>query len=284
MLILCILLVNNSESLGITTGQAARISFLAASVWWGVFGAISFYFLKTRQPEKEVPSQKSLLTVGFGELWQTLKELRRLRYTMLFLIAYLFYNDGIQTVILQSSVFMSYELFTSKGLPLDNSFLLIIFLIAQISAFVGAILFERIARKIGSKQTIILSLVIWCGIVIYTFAFFSTPTQAYFIGGFIGMVLGSAQALSRSLYSQMIPAGRESSFFGLYEISEKGTSWMGQILFTIIVGATGSFRYAILGLIVFFVVGTVILLFTDTTRAIHEAGNLTPEEASEATV
>lgn len=99
------------------------------------------------------------------------------------------------------------------------------------------------------------------------------------MGAFIGMVLGSAQALSRSLYSQMIPAGRESSFFGLYEISEKGTSWMGQLMFTIIVGATGSFRSAILGLIFFFVVGSVILLFTDTKKAIHEAGNLTPEEA-----
>lgn len=283
MLALCFILLYNAERLGITTGFAARISFLAAAVWWGAFGAVSFFLLKTRHPEKGMPTDKNLVTIGFSELWQTLKELRRLRYTMLFLIAYLFYNDGIQTVILQSSVFMSYELFTSKGLPVDNSFLLIIFTIAQLSAFVGALVFERIARFIGAKKTIILSLIIWCGIVIYTFAFFSTPTQAYFIGAFIGMVLGSAQALSRSLYSQMIPAGRESSFFGLYEISEKGTSWMGQILFTIIVSQTNSFRYAILGLIIFFVVGTVILLFTDTTRAIHEAGNRTPEEASEPT-
>lgn len=280
MLILCILLINNAEGLGITTALAARISFLAASVWWGIFGAISFYLLKTRKSEKTVPEDKNLVTVGFTELWQTLKELRRLRYTMLFLVAYLFYNDGIQTVILQSSVFISYELFTSKGLPVDNSFLLVIFLIAQASAFVGAILFERIARIIGAKRTIILSLIIWCAIVIYAYGFFQTKSQAYFIGACIGMVLGSAQALSRSLYSQMIPVGRESSFFGLYEISEKGTSWMGQILFTIIVGATGSFRQAILGLIVFFVAGSLILLFTDTTRAIHEAGNLTPEEAA----
>jgi UMF1 family MFS transporter len=78
----------------------------------------------------------------------------------------------------------------------------------------------------------------------------------------------------------MIPKGREASFFGLYEISEKGTSWMGTLLFTIIVGATGSFRHAILGLMVFFIAGSLILLFTDTTRAIHEAGNRTPEEAA----
>lgn len=281
MLILCIVLINNAESFGITTGLAVRISFLASSVWWGIFGAISFYLLKTRQPEKAIAGNKSLITVGFSELWETLKELRKLRYTMLFLIAYLFYNDGIQTVILQSSVFISYELFTKNNLPVDSTFLLLIFLIAQISAFVGALLFERIARLIGAKRTIILSLIIWCGIVIYTYAFFQTKFQAYFVGAIIGMVLGSAQALSRSLYSQMIPRGRESSFFGLYEISEKGTSWMGQILFTIIVGATGSFRQAILGLIVFFVVGSIVLLFTDTNKAIHEAGNLTPEEAAQ---
>jgi UMF1 family MFS transporter len=283
MLVLCILLLENAESLGITRGLAARISFLLAAAWWGIFAAVSFYLVKTRKPDKEVPANKNLLTVGFSELWQTLRELRKLRYTTLFLIAYLFYNDGIQTVILQSSVFISYELFTSKGLEVDSSFLIVIFIIAQFSALVGALGFERIARVLGAKRTIILSLLIWCAIVIYAFAFFENKTQAYFMGACIGMVLGSAQALSRSLYSQMIPVGRESGFFGLYEISEKGTSWMGQLLFIIIINATNSFRYAILGLIFFFVAGTVILLFTDTTRAIHEAGNLTPEEAAKET-
>ncbi|MFL6468096.1 MAG: MFS transporter [Pyrinomonadaceae bacterium] len=282
MLMLNLLFISNAGSFGFTTGEAVRICFLAAALWWGIFAAITFVLLKSRDAVKSVPSNKNLITVGFGELWQTLKELRRLRYTMLFLIAYLFYNDGIQTVILQSSVFISYELFTSKGLENDNSFLIIIFAIAQISAAAGAFLFERIARFLGSKHTIILSLFIWCAIVVYAYALFATKTQAYVMGAVIGMVLGSAQALSRSLYSQMIPAGRESAFFGLYEISEKGTSWMGQLMFTIIVGATGSFRHAILGLIVFFVIGSVILVFTDTTKAIHEAGNLTPEEAEKA--
>ena len=160
-------------------------------------------------------------------------------------------------------------------------FLIVIFAIAQISAFAGALIFERIARVVGAKWTIMVSLFIWCAIVIYAYAFFENKTQAYVMGSVIGMVLGAAQALSRSLYSQMIPAGRESGFFGLYEISEKGTSWMGQLMFTIIVGATGSFRHAILGLIVFFIVGSVLLFFTNTERAIHEAGNLTPEEAAE---
>ncbi len=282
MLALNFALLSFADDLGISTGMAVRISFLAASLWWGLFAIITFYLVKSTGRPKEVPEGQTLVSVGFRELWQTLKELRRLRYTALFLIAYLFYNDGIQTVILQSSVFLSYELFTSRGLPENNSFLLGIFFVAQLSALAGAIVFERISRYIGAKRTILISLAIWCGIVIYAYGFLSSTFQAWIMAGFIGMVLGSSQALSRSLYSQMIPADRESSFFGLYEISEKSTSWMGQLLFVVIVGATGSYRSAILGLIVFFVAGSILLLFTDTARAIHEAGNLTPEEAEAA--
>ncbi len=282
MLILNLLLINNAESLGITKGFAVRISILAASLWWGIFAVVTFYLVKSREPEKQLPQDKKLITIGFSEIKETFKELKRLKYTTLFLVAYLFYNDGIQTVILQSSAFLSNELFTlqERNANEDQTFLIGIFIVAQIFAFIGAISFERLARYIGAKKTIILSLIIWCSIVIFAYSFLHSKWQAWIMGAFIGLVLGSAQALSRSLFSQMIPKGRESSFFGLYEISEKGTSWMGQLLFTIVVGATGSFRHAILALIVFFVIGSVILLFTDTTRAIHEAGNLTPEEAA----
>ncbi len=281
MLVLNLLLVNNNESLGIDKGTAVRISFLTASIWWGIFGAISFALIRNRNASKVAPDHESLLTIGFKELWQTFRELKKLRHTLRFLIGYLFYNDGIQTVILMSSAFISQELFSQeeRDASADQAFLIKVFLVAQVSAFVGAIVFERIARVIGAKKTIIVSLLVWCGIVIFAYGYLATQLQALIMAVFIGLVLGSAQALSRSLYSQMIPVGRESSFFGLYEISEKGTSWMGQLMFTIIVGATGSFRQAILGLVVFFVVGNIILIFTDTTRAIHEAGNLTPEEA-----
>jgi UMF1 family MFS transporter len=151
-------------------------------------------------------------------------------------------------------------------------------LVAQISALVGSISFERLARIIGAKKTLLISLFIWICIVIFAYGFLQTIWQAWVMSVFIGLVLGSSQALSRSLYSQMIPQGRESSFFGLYEISERGTSLVGSLVFAIVVGITGSFRQAILSMIVFFAVGIIILLFTDTTRAIHEAGNSTPEE------
>ncbi|HMQ04027.1 MAG TPA: MFS transporter [Pyrinomonadaceae bacterium] len=283
MLIGNLLLINNAETLGISTGLAVRISFLAAAVWWGGFAAITFWLIKSPTDIREIPEGKNIVTIGFAEIWETLKELKRLKLTALFLVGYLCYNDGIQTVILMSSAFLSNELFTAAERleGLDQSFLFTIFLIAQVAAFAGAMGFERIARFIGAKRTIIVSLLVWIGIVVYAYGYLATRTQAMFMGAAIGLVLGSVQALSRSLYSQMIPAGRESSFFGLYEISEKGTAWMGQLTFAIIVGATGSFRHAILGLIVFFIVGLVILAVTNTTRAIHEAGNLTPEEAAD---
>jgi UMF1 family MFS transporter len=179
-----------------------------------------------------------------------------------------------------SSVFLAQELFVSKGLETSNSFLIGIFLVAQISALAGSLIFERISRVIGAKWSILISLVIWCGIVIYAYGFLTNSAQAWIMAIFIGTVLGSSQALSRSLYSQMIPEGRESSFFGLYEISERGTSWLGPLLFGVVVDSTGSYRQAILALIVFFIAGSLILLFTNTKKAIHEAGNLTPEEAA----
>ena len=174
---------------------------------------------------------------------------------------------------MMSSIFISHELFVSKGLETNQALLLGIFLIAQFMALVGSIVFERIARFIGAKRTVLLALGIWCGIVIYAYWFFETVTQAIIMAVFIGLVLGSAQALSRSLYSQMIPKDRESSFFGLYEISEKGTSWLGNLVFAVVVGITGSYRSAILSIIMFFVVGSVILIFTDTEQAILESGN-----------
>jgi UMF1 family MFS transporter len=280
ILLLNLGLLAYAENLGFSQGFAVRLSLLAASLWWGVFAIFTFYQLKPRYPDAAIPHGRSLLTVGFAELIQTLKQVNHLRGTARFLIGYLFYNDGIQTVITMSSVFLAQELFVSRGVETNNSFLIGIFLAAQISALIGSIVFERVARIIGAKWSILLSLAVWCGIVIYAYAFLNSTFQAWVMSVFIGLVLGSSQALSRSLYSQMIPVGRESSFFGLYEISERGTSWLGPLLFGVVVDASGSYRQAILALIVFFIAGSLILLFTDTKKAIHDAGNLTPEEAA----
>ena len=276
-----LIFLSKAEAIGISTGMAVRICLLTAGIWWGLFALITFSLLKTRSPAREVPAGKGYLSAGIGELIETFRELFKLKNTLSFLIGYLLYNDGIQTVIYGSAIFISQEIFVANHLEVDNKVLIIAFLIAQFVGFFGALVFERIARITSSKNAIIISLIIWAAIVIYAYGFLYTITQAYIMSGFIGFVLGGSQALSRSLFSQMIPAGRESSFFGIYEISERGTSWIGPLVFGFVAQMTDSYRPAILALIVFFVTGVIILFFTDTAKAIHEAGNLTPEEAAE---
>ena len=280
LLLLNFLLVRSAPRLGLDTMMAVRISLLSAGVWWGGFALITFSLLKTRAAEKSLPPGKNYLTVGFSELGRTFRELARLRHTLKYLVAYLLFNDGVQTVISMASVFMAQELFTSKGLPTDQSFLLGLFLMVQFVAIFGALLFERIAYAIGTKRAILISLVCWAGVVIYGYGFLYTTRQAWAMGAVIAIVLGGSQALSRSLFSRMIPAGREASFFGIYEVSERGTSWMGPLVFGVVVAATNSYRQALLSLIIFFVGGAIILYLTNTDKAIHEAGNLLPEEAA----
>ena len=279
VLIANLVFLKNSESYGITLELAVRICLLASGIWWGGFSLVTFWLLKTREPARTVPEGQHYLIAGIKELIGTVKELRRLKHTLKFLVAYLLYNDGIQTVITASSVFLSQELFVARGLETDRTVLFIAFLIAQIVAFVGAIFFERLAHLTSTKTAILTSLAIWSGVVIYAFGFLSTVTQAYVMSGLIGFVLGGSQALSRSLFSQMIPAGREAAFFGFYEISERGTSWIGPIVFGLVAQLTNSYRPAILALIIFFIAGSLILFFTNTKQAILDAGN-TPAETS----
>jgi len=271
MLIVNLATIQYSDQLGISKSFAVRLSMLLASLWWGVFALVTFALLKPRKSPLEKPKDRPLLIIGFTELWKTCKELKNLKQTTLFLMAYLFYNDGIQTVILNSSVFLSQELFDEEGRKSNQPFLLAIFFVAQVAALIGSLFFERVSRVLGTKRTILACLTIWCAVVIYAYAFLTSTYQAWIMSSFIGLVLGSTQALSRSLYSQMIPIGRESSFFGLYEISEKGTSWLGQLIFAAVVNTTGSYRQAILALIVFFFVGGTILLFTDVEKGVEEA-------------
>ncbi|HEX6728370.1 MAG TPA: MFS transporter [Pyrinomonadaceae bacterium] len=274
LLSLNLLLVLSAERLGISSGLAVRLSFLSAGLWWGGFAIITFLRLKSRPGAKKLPPGKGYLSVGFSELWATFKELRRLPLTLRYLIAYLIYNDGIQTVIFAASAFLEQELFPG-GNPI---FLLEIFLMVQFVAVAGALLFERLAYLIKTKNAIVVSLLIWSGIVIYAYRFLDTVAEAWFMAAFIAIVLGGSQALSRSLFSRMIPPGKEAAFFGIYEVSERGTSWMGPLLFSVVIASTGSYRQALLSLIFFFVVGLIGLLVTNTDKAIHQAGHLVPEE------
>ena len=264
-------LLQSAGALGISDGLAVRLSLGSAGLWWGGFSIITFRRLRTRSAATVVGASGSVLTAGIRELLASLRALRRLPQTLRYLLAYMLFNDGIQTVIAMASLFLSQELFVARGLPENQSFLVGLILMIQFVAFFGAHLFERIAAFIGTKRAILLSLVLWTATVIYAYRWLQTTAQAWVMGAVIATVLGGSQALSRSLFSQMIPAGREASFFGLYEISGRGTSWIGPILFGMVAAATDSYRQALLSLIVLFLAGMIGLLLTDTDRAITQA-------------
>ena len=267
LLVLNLLLVTNAENLGISTGLAVRLSLLSAGVWWGGFAILTFLLLNSRPSKKSLPPGKNYLSAGFSELVATFKELKRLPLTARYLLAYLIYNDGIQTVVFAASAFLEQELFPG-GNPV---FLLQIFVMVQFTAVAGALMFERLAYLLNTKRAIIISLVIWSGIVIYANQFLDTVREAWALAAMIAIVLGGSQALSRSLFAKMIPAGKEAAFFGLYEVSERGTSWMGPLLFSVVIARTGSYRQALLSLIFFFVVGLILLWITNTDKGIKEA-------------
>ncbi|MEZ4862094.1 MAG: MFS transporter [Caldilineaceae bacterium] len=261
-----------AEPWGIATGDAVRISLASAGVWWGIFTFIPLTRIQSRRPQKSLPAGESFLSVGFSQLFHTLRQLPQYPHTLLFLVAYLLYNDGIQTVIALSSQFGSQEL------GLGTASLVQLVLMVQFIAFLGALVFGYLARWLGSKRAIMLSLVIWLAVTVYAYAILQTEFQFFVMGGVIAVVLGGSQALSRSLFSLMIPSGREAEYFSLYEVSERGTSWLGPLVFGLALQQTGSYRVAIFSIAIFFTAGLILLPFVNVRQAILEAGNTLPAD------
>lgn len=256
---------------GLSEGMAVRISMLSAALWWAGFTLIPFLGIRNRAPEHVVPETGGYVSRSFGQLWSTLKEMRRYPVALTFLVAYLFFNDGIQTVIASASTYGVEELGFATGTVLAT------YLVVQFVAVAGALGFGRAAQRYGAKRVILVGLGIWSLIV--TAALFVperslVPFLALAVA--IGIVLGGTQALARSYFSLLIPRGREAEFFSFYHAMERGTSWFGTLVFGLVYQLTGSYRPAIFALIVFFVLGGALLLRVDTARGIREAGNEAP--------
>jgi UMF1 family MFS transporter len=269
-------LVTYAESPGgLSTGWAVRICLAGAGLWWGAFTVIPYRRLRDRParvpPVSAVPTGAGLVRGSFSQLATTLRDARHFPVTLTFLVAYLFYNDGIQTVIAASSVY------GQEQLGFDRSVLIATILLVQFVAFGGALLFGRIAVRAGSRRTILAGLAVWILVVATAFVLPAGDIVPFLVlAAAIGLVLGGTQALSRSFYSQLVPRGREAEYFSLYQACERGTSWLGTLVFGLVHQLTDSYRPAILALIVFFVVGIVLLARVDARRGIAEAGNPQP--------
>jgi UMF1 family MFS transporter len=260
-------------SLAVDKATLARIALCAAGVWWIAFSIP----VRSRLPAvltRSAPSARtgSVLAAGFRQLGATLRHLRGFPLTLAFLAAFLVYNDGIQTVTTVAAVY------GDKELHLSDTVLLLAILLVQFVAYVGALALGRLARRFGAKRVVLGSLVVWLAAVAIGYRLsVGVAWQFFALATLIALVLGGSQALSRSMFSRMIPAGVEAEYFGFYEISDAGTAWLGPLVFGLAYQNTGSYRSALISLVAFFVVGFVLLALVPVRRAIAAAGNPVPE-------
>jgi len=255
------------------TELAVRVSLLSAGLWWGLFTLIPYFKIKSITETSYTEQSFNALKAGsFKQLYRTLKELSKYPQTRMFLIAYLFFNDGVQTVIASASVYGAEEL------RLTQTDLVGAIVVVQIVAFVGAISSGRVAARIGGFKTVFGSLFIWAGVI---FAGFFLPAESPFffflLAALIGFVLGGTQALSRSLFSQLVPERREAEYFALYQAMERGTSWLGTLTFGLAFQFSGSYRPGLLALLAFFLIGGFLLTKVNMREGIDAAGNKQPQ-------
>ncbi|MEV4066303.1 MFS transporter [Nonomuraea dietziae] len=263
----------NAEGFGLDTSTAVRIALSSAGLWWGGFTIIPLLRLRNRHalaPRAESAGQA--ISGSFRQLGRTAMSLRRYPLTLAFLVAYLLYNDGVQTVISFSATFAEEEL------GLDKTTQISAILMVQFVAFGGALLLSRLAVRFGAKQVVLAALVAWTGVVCVAYFLPKGSATAFFALAFaIAIVMGGTQALSRSLFSHVIPRGKEAEYYSLYEISDKGSTFLGSMTLALAYQLSGSYRLAIISLVIFFVLGGALLAAVNLPKAIREAGNEVPE-------
>ncbi|WDO09499.1 MFS transporter [Streptomyces murinus] len=274
VLVANLVLYSAHDSFGLSQGQAVRICLASAGLWWGAFTLVPLRLLRDRRARAAgETAPDGVPSTGLRQLAATVRDMRRHPLTLSFLLAYLIYNDGIQTVISQASVYGSQEL------GLGQSTLIVAVLLVQVLAVAGALAMGRLARTYGAQRTILGSLVAWT-ITLAAGYFLPAKAPVYFflLAAGIGMVLGGSQALSRSLFSHLVPPGKEAEYFSAYELSDRGMSWLGPMLFGVTYQLTGSYRSAIISLVAFFIIGFALLARVPVRRAIAAAGNPVPEK------
>lgn len=264
LLVINLALYLGHSAIGLDESMAVRISLLSAGLWWVAFTVIPVRGLVDR-PARGIASDAGVLG-GFAQLGRTLAHLVNYRQALWFLLAFFFFNDGIQTVIGLAATYATEEL------GLGTTLVIAAVIIVQVVGIAGALLLGRAAGRWGAKSVVLGSLTLWA--VVLVCAFFIPANSAplfLMLAAFIGFVLGGSQALARSLFAQLIPRDREAEYFSLYEVSNGASSILGPLVFGLSLQFLGSYRIAILALVVFFVIGGAFLAKVDVARGQREA-------------
>lgn len=246
--------IQKPEWFGLTPGTLpARLAFVSVGIWWIVFAIPLFRRVPepTRKLETDETPKANPLSVAFQRIGETLRELREYKQAFLMLIAFLIYNDGIQTIVKMATAY-------GTEIGIGQAELIAAVVMVQFIGVPFAFLFGKLASIIGAKTSVFIGLLVYAAISILGY-YMTNATHFFVLAGLVGVVQGGTQALSRSLFASMIPVHKSGEFFGFYSVFEKFAGIFGPLLFDVAISTTGSSRNAILSVIVFFIAGAILL-------------------------
>lgn len=254
LLLVNLALILNQKTLGISDGTfMPRLAFLLTGLWWLGFAQITFARLPNRVSDKR-PEGKYLLN-GFRELAKIWRRLKRERFLRTFLLGFFFYIMGVQTVLFMAASF------GEKEIHLGVTQLIVTILILEYVGIAGAYLFAWMSKKAGNLRSLTVAVIAWIGICAGSI-FISAPLHFYIAGAFIGLVMGGIQSLSRSTYAKIIPkTDNNAGYFSFYDVCEKVAMMCGLVIWGYMDLLTGSMRYSIMSLVIWFSISLVLLLW-----------------------
>jgi UMF1 family MFS transporter len=268
LLAINLIMLKYPEWLGFPVGYfTVHDCFLSVALWWLIFSLPTFLFLRERTQESPLSSERSYFQEGYRRLQHTLRRIKTFRELTKFLVAYLIYNDGIETVIVMASIF------GAEVLGMETGEIILFFLMIQGIAFFGSLVFGFLADAIGNKKTIMISLGIWSLIVLWAFRlgiFWNPKTEYWILGVLAAIVLGGSQAASRSLQGIFTPDGNSAEFFAFFGVSGKFASVFGPLIYGILIAITGSVRSGILSVLLFSIAGMAILWTVNEKKGMEE--------------
>ena len=255
-------MIGSPATFGLRDGEVAtRLAFLSVAVWWVLF-SIPLFRSVPEPPVRLEPGEeaaRSVTAVAVRRLGSTFRELRsHYRDAGLLLLAFLIYNDAVNTIIRQATMF-------GDSLGISQTFLMGTLLMVQLAGVPFAFAFGLLADRIGAKRAIYIALTVYCGIAVYGFVL-RTPTQFLVLGFLVATVQGGAQALARSLFASLIPKHKAGEMFGFFGVFDRFGGAIGSAVFAVAQRTSGSGRPAILTLVVFFAVGIFLLSRVDVER------------------
>lgn len=258
------------EAFGIADGPTAiKLSFLSVAVWWAVFSIPLMIFVKEPGGEDSL-SPGEAVSAGWAQLKNTLKEIKHLKVVGMFLLAYWFYIDGVDTIIK-----MAVDYGVSLGFPSES--LIVALLLVQFVAFPAALLYNLFAKKIGVRKALFVAIMAYSAITVLGFMM-KTVLHFYSLAVAIGLFQGGIQALSRSYYTRLIPENKAAEFFGFFNMLGKFATIIGPLLLGIVTLVTGNNRYGILSILILFIAGAFLLFKVDEEEGKRIAREYLSEE------